>query len=49
MEVLGDIVDWHRAKRGVFVYFNNDIGGYALENALTLKRLLNGEDHISMV
>lgn len=25
---------------GVFVYFNNDVGGYALENARTLKHML---------
>lgn len=37
------IADWQRAKMDVFVYFNNDIGGYALENATMLRRLLNGE------
>jgi len=31
---------WHSEKIDVFVYFNNDFGGYALQNALTLKRLL---------
>lgn len=35
------IADWHCAKMDVFVYFNNDIGGYALENALMLKQLLD--------
>lgn len=28
---------WLKAGRDVFVYFNNDIGGYAVRNALTLK------------
>jgi uncharacterized protein YecE (DUF72 family) len=34
------IVDWHRQGYPVFVYFNNDVGGYAVENAKTLKQLL---------
>jgi uncharacterized protein YecE (DUF72 family) len=34
------IADWEKNKIEVFVYFNNDIGGYAIENALTLKKLL---------
>lgn len=35
------IDQWHSQQLNVFVYFNNDIGGYALNNAQTLKRLLN--------
>jgi uncharacterized protein YecE (DUF72 family) len=31
---------WLKAGRDVFVYFNNDIGGYAAQNALTLKKLV---------
>jgi len=35
------LVDWHKSHVKVFVYFNNDIGGFAPKNALTLKRLVN--------
>jgi uncharacterized protein YecE (DUF72 family) len=31
---------WLKSDRDVFVYFNNDIGGYAAHNARTLKQLL---------
>jgi uncharacterized protein YecE (DUF72 family) len=36
------IEDWHHEGLDVFVYFNNDIFGYAIKNALALKRLLGG-------
>ncbi|WP_266367006.1 DUF72 domain-containing protein [Tellurirhabdus rosea] len=32
--------EWHRAGKDVYVYFNNDIGGHAVRNALTLRALL---------
>ena len=35
------ISDWHSQQFDVFVYFNNDIGGYAPKNAKTLNRLLS--------
>jgi uncharacterized protein YecE (DUF72 family) len=31
---------WHRQDHDAFVYFNNDIFGYAIKNALALKHLL---------
>ena len=31
---------WHREGFDAFVYFNNDVGGYAPKNAMTLKTLL---------
>lgn len=34
------IQSWHREGLKVFVYFNNDLGGYAIKNALTLKHIL---------
>lgn len=34
------IDDWRSQGLDVFVYFNNDIGGYALGNAKTLRKLL---------
>src|SRR3712207_1916761 len=34
------IDDWRSQHLDVFVYFNNDIGGYALANAKTLRELL---------
>jgi uncharacterized protein YecE (DUF72 family) len=38
-EWAGRIADW-RGRHDVFVYFNNDIGGYAIENARALKRMV---------
>ena len=34
------ITEWHAQGLDVFVYFNNDIGGYVLENARTLRKPL---------
>jgi uncharacterized protein YecE (DUF72 family) len=34
------ILEWYHQGRDVFVYFNNDGGGYAVYNAHTLRRLL---------
>ena len=36
----GRIFEWQAAGRDVFVYFNNDGGGNAVRNALTLRGLL---------
>jgi uncharacterized protein YecE (DUF72 family) len=38
------IEDWNRRNLDVFAYFNNDIFGYAVKNALTLKSLLGVEE-----
>lgn len=41
---------WLRRKKDVFVYFNNDFAGYAVENAQTLAKLLDidkGQDIIN--
>jgi uncharacterized protein YecE (DUF72 family) len=35
------IIKWNNNHIHVFVYFNNDIGGFAPRNALTLKRMVN--------
>jgi len=35
------IVEWNARKINVYVYFNNDIGGFAPRNALTLKHMVN--------
>ena len=40
----GRIEDWRRQKLEVYVYFNNDWGGYALADARTLKRLLDKDN-----
>jgi uncharacterized protein YecE (DUF72 family) len=37
------IVNWHKSRIKVFVYFNNDIGGFAPKNALTLKAMINNK------
>lgn len=34
------IAQWDRDGRDVWVYFNNDLGGHAVRNALTLQELL---------
>lgn len=34
------IAEWRKRLAAVYVYFNNDIGGAALENAASLKQLL---------
>lgn len=33
---------WHGEGREVLVYFNNDVGGHAVRNAQTLRRLVQG-------
>ena len=35
------IIDLNKSNIQVFVYFNNDIGGFAPRNALTLKSMVN--------
>jgi uncharacterized protein YecE (DUF72 family) len=34
------IDDWRQALAAIYVYFNNDVGGWAVKNALTLRELL---------
>jgi uncharacterized protein YecE (DUF72 family) len=34
------IREWQRQLRDIYVYFNNDVGGYAVQNALQLENLL---------
>jgi uncharacterized protein YecE (DUF72 family) len=34
------IANWHNDKLDVLVYFNNDIGGYAVKDAKILRELL---------
>jgi uncharacterized protein YecE (DUF72 family) len=41
----GRIVAWNHQHLDVFVYFNNDIFGYAVKNALALKELVGGDSH----
>ncbi len=36
------IQSWRAAGRDVYVYFNNDVHGYAVKNAGTLKKMLSG-------
>jgi uncharacterized protein YecE (DUF72 family) len=35
----GKVQDWRKRKKNVFVYFNNDAYGFAIKNALALKKL----------
>jgi uncharacterized protein YecE (DUF72 family) len=37
----GTIQDWTKKDKTVFVYFNNDAYGFAVKNALTLKKLVS--------
>ncbi|MBW2467476.1 MAG: DUF72 domain-containing protein [Deltaproteobacteria bacterium] len=39
--LAGRIQEWHGQGFDVFVYFNNDINGFALKNAQELKKLLH--------
>lgn len=39
-EVAADLLAWGRRGRDAYVYFNNDIGGHALRDALDLLALL---------
>jgi len=36
----GKIQGWRKKKKAVFVYFNNDTYGFAIKNALALKKLI---------
>jgi uncharacterized protein YecE (DUF72 family) len=38
---LGKIQDWRKKGKTVFVYFNNDAYGFAVKNALTLKKFVS--------
>jgi uncharacterized protein YecE (DUF72 family) len=35
------VAEWRRHGKDVWVYFNNDLGGHAVRNALTLRELLS--------
>jgi uncharacterized protein YecE (DUF72 family) len=37
------IENWRKKGRDVFVYFNNDAYGFAIKNALTLKKLVSSD------
>ena len=39
-EWAGRITEWRRQLKGIYVYFNNDIGGHAVKNAFTLRELV---------
>ncbi len=38
------IESWVNQGKDVFIYFNNDAGGFAVRNAMTLKRMLGLPD-----
>lgn len=40
IEVAKKIKKWQKNKLEIYVYFNNDVFGYALENAMDLKKIL---------
>jgi uncharacterized protein YecE (DUF72 family) len=44
----GSISTWSGQGRDVYCYFNNDQGGYAVENALELREMLSGGGHASV-
>jgi uncharacterized protein YecE (DUF72 family) len=47
-EALSDwaarIADWRKKLRDVYVYFNNDVEGHAIKNALTLRELCEKQE-----
>jgi uncharacterized protein YecE (DUF72 family) len=36
------IKEWRKRLSAIYVYFNNDVGGWAVKNAIELKQLLRG-------
>ena len=42
--IADKIAKWHGQGLTVFVYFNNDVGGHAVTNALDLKSMLESDD-----
>jgi len=40
------IKQWMKEGHTIWAFFNNDIGGYAIKNALELQELLNREDNV---
>jgi uncharacterized protein YecE (DUF72 family) len=40
------IDDWRRELTAIYVYFNNDIGGWAVKNAMAIKELLSTQSTI---
>jgi uncharacterized protein YecE (DUF72 family) len=40
-ELARQIRRWRKASKDVFVYFNNDPEGHAINNATTVKQLLS--------
>ena len=34
---------WAGESKAIYVYFNNDIGGHAVTNAIELKHMLEGK------
>jgi uncharacterized protein YecE (DUF72 family) len=36
----GKIENWREKEKDIFVYFNNDAYGFAIKNALALKKLV---------
>ena len=41
------IKDWEKKKKWVFAYFNNDAYGFAVKNALALKKIVSGFRDVS--
>jgi uncharacterized protein YecE (DUF72 family) len=42
-EWAGRIQRWQRSLSAVYIYFNNDVGGHAISNAVELKQMLEGK------
>jgi uncharacterized protein YecE (DUF72 family) len=40
----GQIEDWSRELKAVYVYFDNDQAGFAAQNALTLRKMIFGKE-----
>jgi uncharacterized protein YecE (DUF72 family) len=42
-EWVKKIEQWRTKRKDIFVYFNNDAYGFAILNALTLKKMISGD------
>ena len=42
------IQGWKGQLREAFIYFNNDVGGHAIRNARSLRRMLQSQSHLAL-
>jgi len=40
-EWCDQLIAWQPALKAIYVYFNNDVGGHAIKNALSLRKMIS--------